>query len=395
MLRVGLTGGIGAGKSTVAARLAEHGAVLIDADKLAREVVEPGTEGLAALVEAFGADILTAEGALDRPALAATAFSDEASRKRLNGILHPLIGRRTAELMSAVPPDAIVVHDVPLLVEGGLGGGYHLVLVVDAPVDVRVRRLVEARGMAEADARARIAAQATEEQRRAAADVWLDNGGTPDLVVAEVDRLWADRLVPYEANVRLRRPRAPMSPKLSPYDEQWPAQAARALARVRVAVGERALRADHIGSTSVPGLAAKDIVDLQLTVSTLDDADSFADALSDAGFPRAEDEWWDDPQDGSEDRWPKRFHFGGDPGRMINLHVRSQETPAWRLALLFAEWLRQNPRERDAYVEVKRKLAETHAADGSVEAYADEKQDWVNAAFRRADAWAAATGWTP
>lgn len=395
MLRVGLTGGIGAGKSTVAARLAEHGAVLIDADKLAREVVEPGTEGLAALVGAFGADILTAEGALDRPALAAKAFSDEASRKRLNSILHPLIGRRTAELMAAVPPDAIVVHDVPLLVEGGLGGGYHLVLVVDAPVDVRVRRLVEARGMAEADARARIAAQATDEQRRGAADAWLDNGRTPDLVLAEVDRLWADRLEPYEANVRLRRPRAPMSPKLSPYHEEWPAQAARALARIRVAMGERALRADHIGSTSVPGLPAKDIIDLQLMVSTLDDADSFADALSDAGFPRAEAEWWDDPQDGSGDRWPKRFHFGGDPGRMINLHVRSQETPAWRLALLFAEWLRQNPDERDAYAEVKRKLAATHAADGSVEAYADEKQDWVNAAFRRAETWAAATGWAP
>jgi dephospho-CoA kinase len=249
--------------------------------------------------------------------------------------------------------------------------------------------------MAEADARARIAAQATQQQRRAAADVWLDNGGTPDLVQAEVDRLWADRLVPYEANVRLRRPRAPMSPKLSPYDEQWPAQAARALARIRVAVGDRALRADHIGSTSVPGLPAKDVLDLQLTVSTLDDADAFADALSDAGFPRAEGEWWDDPQGGAEGGWPKRFHFGGDPGRMVNLHVRSQETPAWRLALLFAEWLRQNPAERDAYAEVKRKLAAAHSADGTVEAYADEKQAWVNAAFGRAEVWAAATGWTP
>ncbi|GAB2959111.1 dephospho-CoA kinase [Amycolatopsis acidiphila] len=395
MLRVGLTGGIGAGKSTVAARLAEHGAVVIDADKIAREVVEPGTEGLAALAGAFGTDVLTAEGALDRPALAAKAFADEASRQRLNGILHPLIGVRTVELMAAAAPEAIVVHDVPLLVEGGMSANYHLVLVVDAPVEVRVRRLVETRGMPEADARARIAAQATEEQRRTAADVWLDNGGTPDLVQAEVDRLWADRLVPYEANIRLRRPRAPMSPKLSPYDEEWPAQAERVLARIRAAVGERVLRADHIGSTSVPGLPAKDIVDLQLTVSTLDEADAFADTLSDAGFPRAEGEWWDEPQDGSAGHWPKRFHFGGDPGRMVNLHVRSRETPAWRLALLFAAWLRANPAERDAYAEVKRKLAEDHAADGTVEAYAQEKQDWVDAAFRRAEAWAAATGWTP
>ncbi|WP_236796903.1 dephospho-CoA kinase [Amycolatopsis sp. GM8] len=395
MLRVGLTGGIGAGKSTVAARLAERGAVLIDADKLAREVVEPGTKGLAALVEAFGADILTADGALDRPALAAKAFSDEDSRQRLNGITHPLISARTAELMAAAAPDAIVVHDVPLLVEGGYSAGYHLVLVVDAPVEVRVKRLTEVRGMPETDARARIAAQATEEQRRAAADVWLDNSGTPDVVLAEVDRLWADRLVPFEANVRLRRPRPPMSPKLVPYNEEWPAQAARALARIRAATGEGALRADHIGSTSVPGRPAKDIVDLQVVVSTLDDADAFADALSDAGFPRAEGDWADDPQDGSAAPWPKRFHFGGDPGRPVNLHVRSTQTPAWRLALLFAEWLRQNPDERDAYAAVKRELAGAHAADGTVEAYADEKQDWVNAAFHRAEAWAAGTGWTP
>ncbi|MTD57350.1 dephospho-CoA kinase [Amycolatopsis pithecellobii] len=394
MLRVGLTGGIGAGKSTVAARLAEHGAVLIDADKLAREVVEPGTEGLAALVEEFGAGILTVEGALDRPALAAKAFADEGSRQRLNGILHPLIGARTAELMAAAAPDAIVVHDVPLLVEGGMAANYHLVLVVDAPVEVRVRRLVDARGMAEADARARIAAQATGEQRRAAADVWLDNGSTPDIVVAEVDRLWADRLVPYEANLRLRRRRPQMSPKIVPYNEEWPAQAARALARVRRAAGERALRVDHIGSTSVPGLPAKDIVDLQLVVSTLEDADALAEALLDAGFPRTEGEWTDTPQDGSRP-WPKRVHTGGDPGRAVNLHVRSTETPAWRLALLFAGWLRGNPGEREAYAEVKRQLAEAHAGDGSIGAYAAEKQGWVNEAFRRAETWAATTGWTP
>src|SRR4051794_15886865 len=129
MLRVGLTGGIGAGKSTVAARLAEHGAVLIDADAIAREVVEPGTEGLAELVEAFGEDILTPEGALDRAALAAKAFRDEEERRKLNGILHPRIGARTAELAAGAAPDAIVVHDIPLLVEGGLGAGYHLVIV--------------------------------------------------------------------------------------------------------------------------------------------------------------------------------------------------------------------------------------------------------------------------
>ncbi|WP_158891206.1 dephospho-CoA kinase [Amycolatopsis anabasis] len=395
MLRVGLTGGIGAGKSTVASRLAEHGAVLIDADRIAREVVEPGTEGLAEVVAAFGEDVLTPEGALDRAALAARAFADEESRRRLNAIVHPRVGARTAELMAQAAPDAIVVHDLPLLVEGGLAPHYHLVVVVDAPVDVRVARLVEARGMAEADARARVAAQATEEQRRAAADVWLDNGGPEDVVLSAVDALWADRLVPFEANVRLRRPRAPRSALISPYDETWPAQAARAIARLRAVAGDKALRIDHIGSTSVPGLPAKDIVDLQLTVATLDDADALADAVSDAGFPRASGEWWDDPQEEGAPVWPKRFHFGGDPGRPVNLHVRSTETPAWRLALLFPEYLRAHPAARDSYAEVKWRLAREHAADGSVDAYANEKQHWVNAIFDQAEEWATKTGWSP
>lgn len=392
MLRVGLTGGIGAGKSTVAARLAEHGAVLIDADAIAREVVEPGTEGLAELAEAFGAGILTAEGTLDRAALAAKAFRDEEERRKLNAILHPRIGARTAELVAGAPPDAIVVHDIPLLVEGGFGAGYHLVIVVDAPIPTRVRRLIESRGMSEEDARARIGAQAGEAARRAVADVWLDNSGFPDAVLAEVDRLWADRLVPFEANLRLRRPRPRTAPRLVPYDDTWQAQAARALARVRRAAGEHTVRADHIGSTSVPGLPAKDVLDLQLTVSTLDDADAVADAVSEAGFIRAEGDWWDEPQDGSVQSWPKRFHYGADPSRPVNLHVRSLETPAWRRSLVFAAWMRANPAERDAYATLKNELAGAH---DTFDAYTAAKQGWVNAAFRRAESWARATGWEP
>jgi dephospho-CoA kinase len=391
MLRVGLTGGIGAGKSTVANRLGEHGAVLIDSDRLAREVVEPGTDGLAELVAAFGESILAADGSLDRQALAAKAFADDGSRQRLNLIMHPRIGARTAELMSAAGDDAIVVHDIPLLVENKMAPMYHLVVLVGTPEEDRVRRLVESRGMAEADARARIASQATDEQRHAAADVWLDNGGSPDLVLAEVDALWADRLVPFEANLRLGRPRPPMSPRVVPYDDTWPAQAERALARVRMVSGEQALRADHIGSTAVPGLSAKDILDLQITVSTLADADALKDALVGAGFPRATGDWGDDPQDGSAD-WPKRFHFNGDPGRPVNLHVRSLETGAWRLALLFRDWLRANAAEREAYAQVKEGLAVKHETTDS---YADEKQAWVNDGFRRAAHWAADTGWTP
>ncbi|WP_020660411.1 dephospho-CoA kinase [Amycolatopsis benzoatilytica] len=394
MLRVGLTGGIGAGKSTVANRLAEHGAVVIDSDRIAREVVEPGTPGLAALTEAFGEEIVAADGSLDRPALAARAFADDESRRRLNAIVHPLVGQRTGELMAAVADDAIVVHDVPLLVENNLAPAYHLVVVVDAPVEVRVRRLVEVRGMAEDDARARIRAQAAEEQRRAVADVWLDNGGPQDIVLADVDELWADRLVPFEANLRLRKPRPPASPVISPYDSTWPLQAERRLARLRQLAGARLVRADHIGSTAVPGLPAKDVLDLQLTVPTLADADALADALAEAGFPRREGEWWDDPQDGGG-KWLKRFHQSADPKRPVNLHVRSTETPAWRLALLFRDWIRAHPEERDSYAEVKETLARKHSADGTVEQYADEKQDWVNEAFVRAENWATESGWKP
>ncbi|MEU3274543.1 dephospho-CoA kinase [Saccharomonospora sp. NPDC006951] len=396
MLRVGLTGGIGAGKSTVAARLAEHGAVLIDSDRIAREVVEPGTEGLAELAAAFGDDILTPGGELDRAALAARAFRDEESRRRLNAITHPRIGARTRELLDEAADDAIVVHDIPLLVEGGLGAGYHLVIVVDADEEVRVRRLVEHRGMSEDDAHARIAAQADERQRRAAADVWLDNTGSPDIVLAEVDRLWADRLVPFEATIRLRRPRAPRSPVIADYDETWPSQAGRALERIRGAAGDVAIRADHIGSTAVPGLAAKDVLDLQLVVPTLDDADAIAGALTQAGFVRADGHWYDIPQDESDPLlWDKRFHFGADPGRPANLHVRTAEGPAWRLALLFRDWLRASPGERDAYLATKLELARKHSGDGTVDGYAEEKQAWVDAGFKRAERWAADTGWTP
>jgi dephospho-CoA kinase len=198
MLRIGLTGGIGAGKSTVSAALAAHGAVVVDADRIAREVVEPGTPGLEAVVAAFGPQVLTVDGALDRPALADVVFADPESRRRLDGIVHPLVRRRAGELELAAREadgDAVVVHDVPLLVETGQAASYDLVLVVEAAEDVRVPRLV-ARGLAEDDARARIAAQATDEQRRAVADVVLRNDGTPDELRAQVDRFWAERVVP-------------------------------------------------------------------------------------------------------------------------------------------------------------------------------------------------------
>jgi dephospho-CoA kinase len=382
MLRVGLSGGIGSGKSTVAGRLAEHGAVVIDSDKLAREVVEPGTEGLAQIVDAFGRDVLDDHGALDRAALAAKVFTDEASRRTLNSIVHPKVGALSAALLANAAPDAIVVHDVPLLVENGIAPHYHLVLIVHATVVERIRRLVDARGMTEADARNRIATQADDEQRRAVADVWLDNTGTPDLVLAAVDELWADRLVPFEANVRLRR-RVSGRALVVPPDDTWPQQADRVAKRISLAAG--GLPVEHIGSTAVPGLAAKDVLDLQLGVPSLAAADELADRLGAAGFPlvRKDAEDVPKPEGADQELWRKRFHAGADPGRLVNLHVRVEGGPAWEWALRFRDWLRASPDEVADYQELKLKLSAEFAADDTWENYADAKEPWMAAASER------------
>ena len=179
-MRVALTGGVASGKSTVAGILAELGAVVIDSDRLAREVVEPGTPGLAAVVEAFGPSVLDGDGRLDRPALGAVVFADEAARRRLEGILHPLIRARAAEIEAAAPEGSLVVHDIPLLVESGQAGLFDAVVVVDVPVETQVRRMVHDRGWTPEDARARVAAQAGREERRAVATHVVDNTGTRD-----------------------------------------------------------------------------------------------------------------------------------------------------------------------------------------------------------------------
>ena len=190
-MKVGLTGGIGSGKSEVAKLLAEHGAVVIDADALARQVVEHGTEGLAAVVDAFGKDVLRRDGSLDRERLGSVVFKDETLLRRLESIVHPLVGKRTAELMDAALEDAVVIYDVPLLVEKDLAGAYDVVVVVDAPEEVRLERLEATRAMSRDDARDRMAAQASREDRLAAADEVVDNAGSLDELRAQVEKLWA------------------------------------------------------------------------------------------------------------------------------------------------------------------------------------------------------------
>ncbi|GAA1710288.1 dephospho-CoA kinase [Fodinicola feengrottensis] len=394
MLRIGLTGGIGAGKSSVSARLAARGAVVIDADRLAREVVEPGTSGLAAVVEAFGPDVLTAEGALDRPALAAVVFADPTARQTLNAIVHPLVGARTYERMRQAGEDAMVVHDVPLLVENGLGPSYHLVVVVHADEDVRVDRLRRDRAMPAEQARARIDAQATDEQRRAAADVWLDNGGSLRTLENAVNQLWDDRLLPYQENLRARRPATRSGQaEIVPSDPTWPAQAERVLGKLRAALGETAVRVDHIGSTSVPGLAAKDILDLQVSVRAIADADAAANTFADAGFPAVQRIRSDEPKPIEPDpaRWAKRYHNNADPGRQVNLHVRVVGWPNWRYALLFRDWLRADADARGAYERHKLALA---ADFPDYAGYAEAKEPWFDQALPKAEEWAARTGWS-
>jgi dephospho-CoA kinase len=389
---VGLTGGIGSGKSAVAARLAALGAVVIDSDRIAREVVAPGSPGLAEIVAAFSDRVLGPDGALDRAALGALVFADEGARRRLEAITHPRVRARTAELVAAAPEDAIVVNDVPLLVEVGLAPTYHLVVVVETELAIRLARLERDRGMARAEAERRIAAQADDARRRAAADVLLRNDGTLSELHAAVDRLWRERLLPYEANVRHRRVAHPDRVVLAEPDPTWPEQYARLAARIRHAIAPADLRIDHIGSTAVPGLAAKDVLDVQLTVSDLAEADALAERLAAAGFPRLPGDWWDDARAQDGGRWAKRLHGSADPGRPAYLHVRPAGSPGWRYALLMRDHLRADDKRRAAYLELKRNLA---VGGPSLADYTAGKEPWFDEEYHLAEEWAARTGWRP
>ena len=193
-MRVGLTGGIASGKSTVSAMLAELGAVIIDGDKLAREVVEPGTPGLAQVVEAFGPDILLPDGGMDRAKVGQIVFNDEAKRRLLEGIVHPLVFERYAELEASAPEDGVVIHDIPLLAESGRADTFDAVVVVETPVEVQVERMLRDRGWTREDAESRIAAQASREKRLAIATHVIENDGTREDLETRVRQVY-DELV--------------------------------------------------------------------------------------------------------------------------------------------------------------------------------------------------------
>ncbi|MGN7148283.1 dephospho-CoA kinase [Arthrobacter sp. SAFR-179] len=399
MLKIGLTGGIASGKSVVAARLQERGAVLVDADALAREVVEPGTEGLRRIVEEFGAEMLDGDGRLDRARLGAAVFRSQERLAALNAIVHPLVRARAAAITAAAPDDAIVVQDIPLLVETGQGSAFHLVLVVDAPEDVRLQRMQELRGMTAEAARSRMAAQATREARLAAADAVLDNSGTVQQLLDQVDRLWDGRLVPFARNLAAAS-RAPRNggPVLEPYRPEWAQQATRIAARLAASAPGLILAVDHIGSTSVPGLAAKDVIDLQVAVPDLEAAARIAPLLAAAGFPAVRGIESDTPKPGAADQseWLKRFHANADPCRAANVHVRAAGSAGWRYALMFRDWLRSDPSALKLYAAHKAGLAARFAGSGTTNGYAEAKEPWfTDVAWPRMSAWAEATGWVP
>lgn len=191
-MRVGLTGGVASGKSSVSAILRELGAVIVDADALAREVVEPGTPGLRAVVAEFGPEVLTGDGRLDRPRLGTLVFADPARRAALEAIVHPLVRARAAELEQGAPAGGVVVHDIPLLVETGQAGDFDAVVVVDVPEELQVARAVRERGWSEDEARARVAAQASRPDRLAVATYVVDNTGTLEDLRHRVTEVFAE-----------------------------------------------------------------------------------------------------------------------------------------------------------------------------------------------------------
>ncbi len=375
--------------------------MLVDADALAREVVEPGTEGLERIVAEFGVGMLDGGGRLNRARLGEAVFGSPERLALLNGIVHPLVRSRAAAIVAEAGEGSVVVQDIPLLVETGQGGDFHLVVVVDASEDIRLQRMLAHRGMTSEAARARMAAQASREERLDAADVVLHNSGSVQDLLDQVDRLWDSRLEPFARNlaagVRAKRHGGPV---LVPADPLWAQQAQRLMNRIAKAlpVEQRdAARLDHIGSTSVPGLDAKDVIDLQLTVPDIHAADALAPELAAAGFPVVRGIKADTPKPSRPHRedWQKRFHANADPGRDVNLHIRAEGSAGWRFALCFRDWLRAEPAAAAEYLAAKRTLAAAHSGDRSTAGYAEAKEEWFNSVEEALERWAKSSRWQP
>jgi len=283
---------------------------------------------------------------------------------------------------------------------------FPLVVVVYADVEVRMRRLVEYRGMTEADARARIAAQASDDQRRAVADVWLQNLGSLQSLAEQAGDVWNHRITPFARNLIAHQVVRPV-PQLTPADPTWPDQARRIAARIATACGARARRVDHVGSTAIAGLDAKDAIDIQVTVESITAADEISDSLLSAGYPRIDRITGDVPKPdarstvqfydhgGDPALWHKRIHGSADPGRPTNVHVRVEGWPNQQFALLFVDWLTADSAARTEYLAVKQGAARAASASDDISAYVEAKEPWFSTAYRRAWEWADAVGWQP
>lgn len=393
MLKIGLTGGIGSGKSTVATFLEELGAFVIDADKLARDVVAPGTTGFAQIVQRFGKNVLRSDGTLDRQALASHVFSDEGARRELEGIIHPRVRARAKELATAQSDETIVVEDIPLLVETRSAPRFHLVIDVEAPDDVRLERL-QGRGMSSEDARRRMDSQVSDVRRREACDVVIDNSGERDLVRAQVNRVWTERIIPTAKNLAQgKAAKRPEKLHLVEPDPEWAHQFERIAARLRFVLGPNALRIDHIGSTAVWGLKAKPVIDVQVTVLRLSLFDAFETQLNQAGFFGGK--YFDEPKPEipQTQSWEKRLYGSIDPGNLTHIHIREANSPGQKFALMFRDWLRADADSRQEYAQLKDRLA---TQPDSTTGYAALKEPWFSeVAWPRARAWAEKTGWRP
>lgn len=283
---------------------------------------------------------------------------------------------------------------------------FPLVVVVHTEEQTRVSRLIEHRGMTAADARARIAAQATEKQRRAVADVWLDNSGTPDQLAADARALWQQRIAPFAANLEAGRS-VPAPLRVSAADPTWPEQAARITARLSTACGHHAVRVDHIGSTAVAGLDAKDVIDVQVTVRSLEDADAVAENIRAAGYPRWETVSADMAKPDPVAPWPSstitmmwrcgRSDSTHPPTRVgpRTMHIRVDGWPNQQFALLFVDWLRVNPDLHAEYLAVKRDAERAASTGEAIADYAEAKEPWLVDAYRRAWQWADTVDWRP